>query len=135
MHEVDEERDREAVAHAVSIWCECPLERAVEILSEWFEELATVGHLVVREAGEVTAAALISRNRLRPSTTAFEYVYATNPDALRQLVSRAIQLCIDADSDRFLIDLIGAHHHFEPTYLDLGFKLVVEHALYRKQIG
>jgi hypothetical protein len=34
-----------------------------------------------------------------------------------------------------LVDLIGAHHHFEPTYLDMGFELAVVHGWYTKQIG
>ena len=130
----DEASDGEAIAHAMSIWNACSPRRAKEIYAQWREELEIVGHLVVRKDEEVVASALISRNFLYPSIAAFVYVYATDPDALRQLVSGAIEACIEADAESLLVDLVGAHRHFEPTYMDMGFHLADVHGWYTKRI-
>jgi len=131
----DETGDTDAIAYAVSIWNNCSMQQAKKIYARWLETLSTIDHLVVRPGDEITASALISRNSLRPSTAAFEYVYAREPNALRQLVSKAVEACIAAGAVSFLVDLIGAHHHFEPTYLDMGFELAVVHGWYSRQIG
>jgi hypothetical protein len=73
---------------------------------------------------------LISRNRLCPENAAFEYVYARDPDPLRQLVSKAVERCIEAGAKSFLIDLVGANLPFEPTSMDMGFEPAVAHGWY-----
>lgn len=132
---VDLVRDGASIAHAASVWYGCSPEKACARVEEMLADESIVSHLATREKNEIVAVALLAENSYRPSTAAFFYVYARNARALRQLVSKSIAVCIEHGSSDLLVDLIGAHHHFEPTYLDMGFVKVAEHAIYEKRIG
>jgi hypothetical protein len=113
-------------------WGMCPPINNVERLLEEEDAIAQLG---VRHNGEITAAALVAKNAYRPTTTAFYYVYARNPRALRQHTAGAIDVCIRQDMGDLLIDLINAHRCFEPTYLAMGFAEVADHAMFEKAIA
>ena len=133
--ELDMEHDRSDIAHAASIWmCSSP-KSALKSVERLLEEEDAIAQLGVRESGEITAAALVGKNSYRPTTAAFFYVYARSPRALRQLVSGAIGLCIERGTRDLLVDLINAHRGFEPTYLDMGFVDVADHAMFEKVIA
>jgi len=133
--ELDLTRDRDDIAHAASVWMKCSHESAIGQVEQLLRDYDTIAHIGVRENGEITAAAQVAKNWYRPSTAALFYAYARNARALRQLAAGAIDACIRADGRNLLVDVIGAHLCFEPTYLDLGFVEVANHAVFEKAIG
>jgi len=133
--DLDMKRDRDDIAHAASVWLKCSHETAIEHVEQLLEDFDTIAHIGVRENGEITAAAHVAKNWYRPSTAALFYAYARNARALRQLAAGAIEACIQAEGGDLLVDVIGAHLCFEPTYLDLGFVEVADHAMFEKTIG
>lgn len=133
--ELDMERDRSDIAHAASIWMCCSPESAIQSVERLLEEEDAIAQLGVRQNGEITAAALVGKNGYRPTTAAFYYVYARNARALRQLAAGAIDVCIEQGTGDLLVDLINAHRCFEPTYLDMGFVEVADHAMFEKVIA
>jgi len=132
--DLDMERDRDDIAHAASVWLKCSHENAIEHVEQLLKDEETIAHIGVRENGEITAAAQVAKNWYRPSTAALFYAYARNARALRQLAAGAIEACIQAEGGDLLVDVIGAHLCFEPTYIDMGFVEVASHAVFEKVI-
>jgi len=131
---VDLDRDLDEVAHLASIWYRQSPEscraRLVEMEAKW----PLVAHLAVREGDALTAACILAPNYLHQSLVAAYYISAHSPRALRQLISKAVDVCREKGAATLLVDLIATHRQFEPTYLDLGFEQKAEFAVYEKEI-
>lgn len=132
---LDMERDRSDIAHAASIWMGCSTESAFKSVERLLEEEDAIAHLGVQEGGETTAAALVAKNWYRSRTAALFYVYARNARAVRQLAAGAVEACIREGTADLIVDVINAHRCFEPTYLDMGFVEVADHAMFEKAIA
>lgn len=132
---VDPNHDLDEVAPLASLWYRQSPERCRAILAEMEAEWPVVAHLAVRENEALTAACLLAPNHIRESLIAAYYISAYNPRALRQLISKSVDVCLERESATLLVDLVAAHRHFEPTYLDLGFEKKAEFALYEREIG
>ena len=133
--ELDMEQDRAEIAHAASVWMGRSPDAAYRSVERLLKDEETIAHIGVRENGEITAAAQVAKNWYRPSTAALFYAYARNARALRQLAAGAIEACIQAEGRDLLVDVISAHLCFEPTFLDLGFVEVADHAMFEREIG
>ncbi|MFC2095555.1 hypothetical protein ACFLSW_03860 [Candidatus Bipolaricaulota bacterium] len=133
--ELDMDRDRDDIAHAASVWMSCSHESAIKSVERLLGDEAPIAHLGVRENGEIAGAVLVGKNWYRPTTAALFYAYARNPKALRQLAAGAIKACAQVGTTDLIVDVINAHRCFEPTYLDLGFVGVADHAMFERIIG
>lgn len=94
-----------------------------------------VAHLAAKRGDTYTATCMIQRRRSYPSIAYARYIYSKDHASLRQLLTVSIRECIVRRARTFCVYLTREHRYFEPTYNDLGFKKVVELAMYRRHIG
>ena len=129
--DLDLESDLDEAARLVSIWYHSTPEAARTQMTEFASHDDTVAQLVVRRRGEIVAACAVAANYVqRESLAAIFYIYARDAQALRVLISGAVDRCIRAGFETLLVDLIYEHRHLEPTYLDLGFRQAAEWSCY-----
>jgi hypothetical protein len=135
VYAVSTEEDLRGAAQLASIWYKQALQQCEERIRAMAAADNAVAHLAVRRNGHYTGACLIARNPIRPEVAAVYYVYAREYRSLRQLMSKAVAVCIEQGCQTLLDDLINEHRCFEPTYEDLGFAKTVEYAMYEKRIA
>ena len=135
VEDLNPERDFDESSTLASVWYHCSPDAARRRLESFAEDEGTVAQLVLRRRGEIVAACAVAANSLqRESLAAIFYIYARDAQALRALVSTAVERSMEAGFETLLVDLIYEHRYFEPTYLDLGFRQAAEWSLYEKPL-
>jgi hypothetical protein len=90
---------------------------------------------IVEQNGVYTGCCVVARNPIRPSVAAAYSIFAAQPQALRQLLAKAIETYIEHRCANLLVELGAEHRHFEPPYVDLGFRKEIEYAMCEKRIA
>ena len=127
----DVDRDLDEAARLAAIWYRRPVDACRAYLKELHQDPDTIAQLVLRRGDQVVAACAVAANYLRrDDLAALFYVYAQDVHALRPLIAGAIERSTEAGFETLLVDLIYAHRHFEPAYLDMGFTQAAEWGLY-----
>ena len=129
--DLDLDQDADEASRLAAIWYHSSPGAARRQLEAIAADENTVAQLVVRRRGEIVAACAVAANYLqRESLAAVFHIYARDAQALRVLMSSAVDRCIQAGFETLLVDLIYEHRHLEPTYLDLGFRQAAEWSCY-----
>lgn len=135
VEDLDLGRDLDEAARLASVWYHGSPDAARERLETFAEDEDTVAQLVLRRRGEIVGVCAVAANYLqREALAAVFYIYARDAQALRALMAEAVDRCLDAGFETLLVDLIYEHRHFEPTYLDLGFRQAAEWSLYENPL-
>ena len=133
--DLDLSRDLDEASALASVWYHSSPEAARKRLQELAEDDHTVAQLVLRRRGEIVAVCAVAANSLQPESLAAVFsIYARDAQALRSLMAEAVDRCRKGGFEMLLVDLIYEHRHFEPTYLDLGFRQAAEWSFYEKPL-
>jgi hypothetical protein len=125
--EIELEEDLSELAALAARWYGRSPDWSRAHLREW-HRARIIAHLCVRERGKPIAACLVAPNDVRPSTAALFYVQAPDEDALKPMLARAVEACIEHRAQDLIADLVNEHRKYQGVYEELGFKAVAQWA-------